>query len=57
MNCPSIHYQKGQTLVVVLVVLIISAVVTTAVAYRAIQDIRLSAEERSSAMAASLIDS
>jgi type II secretory pathway pseudopilin PulG len=57
MDCPNIKRQKGQTLVIVLVVLIIAAVVTTAVAYRAIQDIRLSAEERSSALAAAQIDS
>lgn len=53
----SVVWQKGQTLVVVLVVLVIAAIVTTAVSYRAIKNIRLSAEKRDSALAASQIDS
>jgi type II secretory pathway pseudopilin PulG len=57
MDCPKIPKEKGQTLVVVLVLLVIAAVVSTAVAYRAIQDIRTSAEERDSAKAAAQVDS
>jgi type II secretory pathway pseudopilin PulG len=57
MNCPKVFKSEGQTLVVVLVLLVIAAVVSTAVAYRAIQDIRTSAEERNSAKAAAQVDS
>ncbi len=57
MNCPNLKNQKGQTLVVVLVLLVIAAVVSTAVAYRAIQDVRIASEERSSAKAAAQVDS
>lgn len=57
MKLRKLLWENGQTLVVVLVLLVIAAIVSTAVAYRAIQDIRTSTEERNSAKASAQVDS